>query len=92
MKVVIEYDTKEKALTVSKDGKAIENVDRVEFWNFSLSEEGPYHMEIGQREENEDEGTVVRTRILANKDIFGKEKTEELSKTERLSRLLFQKK
>jgi hypothetical protein len=90
--VNVEFDTKEKTLKVSHDGKEMQNVDRVEFWTFGLNgEDTTYFMEVGQREMNEDDGTVKLTRTLANNDIFGNGQTKELSMPERLSRLLFSK-
>ncbi len=61
--ITIEFDTVDKSLKVSKDGKVIKDVQHVSFWQFN--DEGA-EMSIESVKRNEDEGTAIITRIVAS--------------------------
>lgn len=71
-KITAEYDTKEKTLTVSKDGKAMDNVMHAAFsrnYDYEKGTEDDTHScHIAMKDESDDEGYHTHTHITANVD------------------------
>lgn len=67
-KVVINYDTKEKMLDVSLDGKKIKDVYQIYIYNYEINEKEEAHIEITSVEGNEEEGLYRRYCIYANRE------------------------
>lgn len=88
-KIVVEFDTVEKSLVVTMDGKKVKNVSEVEFMAF---DEGMGFVELKTFEFMEEEKVVKITKIMAedvappeeaasDEDKFTEEETiEELAK------------
>lgn len=66
-KVVINYDTKEKILDVSLDGKKLNNVYQIYVYNYETNEKEEAHIEITSVEGDEEEGLYRRYCIYANR-------------------------
>ena len=62
-KIMVDFDTAEKTLAVTLDGKKIKNVSEVLFMSFA---EGSGGVEIKTMEFNEDDSIFKVTRILAS--------------------------
>jgi len=64
MKIVAEFDTKEKVLIVSMDEKKVKDVSEINFFNFG--ETGG--VEMRKVSSSEDDGIITITKILANEN------------------------
>jgi hypothetical protein len=63
-KINVEFDTKDKALEVTMDGKKIKDVIGVDFFN-RFDGEGKFFAEIRTEKPNDDDGIIIVTRIMA---------------------------
>jgi len=61
-KIVAEFDTEDKTLSVTKDGKKLKDISEVEFYSYG----DMASVEIRSTKYDEDEKTVTVTRIIAN--------------------------
>ena len=91
MKIVAEFDTKEKTLVLTVDGKKIKNVSDISIFTFSPDEDNQYNIDIVTIDRNqvEDEGVVTRTHLQASDAEACEEQVETETKREKLSRALF---
>lgn len=79
-KIFIEYDTVEKSLDVSMNGKALQNVDGVNIYRAYYDLDGDndenddpdFHLSVCTVEKNVDDGHAVITRISAAESPEGK--------------------
>ena len=62
--ITTEFDTMEKSLTVKMDGKAVTDVDNVEFFK-SFIQDDVFHMRVEKVELSEDKDMTTVTRIMA---------------------------
>ena len=77
--IVATFDTKDKVLTVSMDGKKMKDVSGVEF--YAWGDNGS--VEIRTIKSNDDESFVTVTKILASEDGDQITETTEASKDEK---------
>jgi hypothetical protein len=62
------FDTKEKTLDVTMDGKKMKNVTGVDFMA-RYDEKDKFYAEIRSEDPNKDDDIIVVTRVIANKEI-----------------------
>ncbi len=66
-KILIEYDTKEKTLSTSMDGKSLSDICSVNIYNYkNRSGEDDAHIELVSATGNEEEGLYERHSIYAS--------------------------
>lgn len=89
-KINIEYDTKEKTLVATMDGKALKNLSQVmisQYMNYKDKQEA--HIELVTSIGNEDEGMYERHCIYANheeKTVIAGKSDVEISISEKLAK------
>lgn len=81
-KVIVNYDTKEKTMEITIDGKAIKNVSGANFWMDYEGKEA--HMSIGTTENSQKDGMQTYTSVCASEGI----KVEKLDISKELSKKL----
>ena len=97
--LVVEFDTKEKTMSVKMDGKDMTDVAHVEFFS---GFEDDFHATVVQRSENADDGTMIITRTVANEqgvtaneekgyDTKPRHDEDKRSKTRKMAKALFRK-
>jgi len=67
-KINVEFDTKEKSLSVKKDGKDVASVSEVMFYNYMYDDKPQAEMSIYTREKVDDEDMYVVTKLYASED------------------------
>lgn len=66
----VTFDTKTKALTVTKDGVEMEDINSIDF--YKRYEEDGFYMSIGSRKENKEDGTCEYNSLSANEKVLQK--------------------
>jgi hypothetical protein len=93
-KITAEYDTKEKTLSVSKDGKALDNVMHASFsrnYNYEKGTEDDTHScQIAMKDSSSEEGYHTHTHIIANEDGDLETRTEKVPVAKATSDLIGQ--
>tara|TARA_R110000824_G_scaffold14354_4_gene61124 strand:+ start:12840 stop:13130 length:291 start_codon:yes stop_codon:yes gene_type:complete len=91
MKIVAEFDTKDKSLVLTIDGKKVKNVSDVNIFTFSPDEANEYNIDVVtiDRRGAEEEGVVTRTHLQASDSNDCVEQIKTENEYEKLSRALF---